>query len=736
MKQRQIVSAILASALIFTGAATVLPGTSVTALAAKKKAKTKTVYVVDTLKTSGGVTTKNTYNKKAQITKSVSTSSSKNTSSDNNTTTTTTYKYDKKGYLVSEVQTEVNVQTSYDTDKTTGKTRKDAIGTVTTTTTTTTDYTNDKKGVATKAVATTTTVKTGQTVSTYVERLIDSDIKEVKDANGNISYVAGYNDYDVNGNRDNENDHTLANAYFYRNAGTDDINQARQTVTSTTTYTDNGNGSYTETRNSVTSKPNFSTTENTLYYVYPTNEYGDRIDGNAIPVTKNDDTYVDASGRTYDNYDFTRHGDTTVKVDPNAANTQTSEDTQTNIYDKKTVATTVFTNKNGRHTKAVITTVNTSKNNYSDKNSRKNPAAGTDDELSSESSYSRSDESTSTTTTTTTYSYNKKGKVTKEVYSNDGVENSVEISKGGDSSYQYTTNRENGVTSTVQGTNTGSTITTTTIANGKKTVSTSNGASGWTYSEVYSDGSRNSNRSTYTVYYANGGSRNDFTYSEKDKDGSNSGSNTSYYLTNDRKSYVSINKYSYTPAVPNEWYSGETNEDSTYNDGKHSYYGYNDPEQTYSFTDDPTAYRTAAEVSAAATNAIKALEASGTTYVETKESAVNAEPSTYTRTYTYDKKGQLKSMKKTGSDTEEINTLDETFGNTIYTPDPIDGNLDNTLKQINVNNYTYNFTYDTTVSHGQPVKQVEMSTRSYNGSSSTGYDVSRTTSTLKAIKVK
>ena len=147
---KSLTGAMLAAAMVFTGAAVGATGSSVDAQAA---AKTK-VSMVTKASNNDGDSIKYTYNKKGLVSKIVATNSYKTTTTDVKTTKTTKFTYNKKNYVTAKSIVTSEAVTSYDTDNTTGKANGVVLGTVTTTTTEDHVYTVNKKGRATKDVVT------------------------------------------------------------------------------------------------------------------------------------------------------------------------------------------------------------------------------------------------------------------------------------------------------------------------------------------------------------------------------------------------------------------------------------------------------------------------------------------------------------------------------------------------------------------------------------------------------
>ena len=232
-KSSKVLAAVLAAAMVFTGAAVGATGSSVDAQAA---AKTK-VSMVTKASNNDGDSIKYTYNKKGLVSKIVATNSYKTTTTDVKTTKTTKFTYNKKNYVTAKSIVTSTAETSYDTDNTTGKANGVVLGTVTTTTTEDHVYTVNKKGRATKDVVTSYIGMSGSVTETEYTG------QSYYDANKTKFYY--YDDWDD------------SNIYY-----TNDL-RICTTVTTTTAYTDNGNGSYTKVVTTETSRPD---TKDTLNY--------------------------------------------------------------------------------------------------------------------------------------------------------------------------------------------------------------------------------------------------------------------------------------------------------------------------------------------------------------------------------------------------------------------------------------------------------------------------------------
>ena len=129
-----------------------------------------------------------------------------------------------------------------------------------------------------------------------------------------------------------------------------------------------------------------------------------------------------------------------------------------------------------------------------------------------------------------------------------------------------------------------------------------------------------------------------------------------------------------------------------------------------------------------------ALEATGTPYNKTVTKTALAEPSKSTTTYKYDKNGNVKSAKKSGTTTEIKTVQNETYGNPIYEWDAV-GKIQ--PKQIAVTHkYTNNDAMENTVKKGTKVltKKLTVSKSTTDRSSSSKSSLSRALFTIKGKK--
>jgi len=688
---RKSIKSVAAFAIAAAMAVSLFAPAATVEAASKSNVITKATY-------NSGDTVKYSYNKKGLVTKSVSKYSSKGSDSDYSRTVTTTYKYNKKNKIATKTTKNVEKSTYYETDKTTRLTIKGKKGTVTTTTTTVTKYTYNKKGLATESVATTTVSKSGSETETSKAR----GFTGTELADGRI--IAGYNDRKADGNYVNYDEMTVDNdAYFYA-PGTN-FSIGEETTTTTTEYAAGADGTYKVTTTTTTTDTGVNEEEVNEYYkqnssgayvLLTKEDVKEWIDSSGDKHTSTEPVtiYIDkATGIGYYSPDFTRTTSVNVTADPKSS----SSSTVTTVDDTtdKSVTTTKYTyDKKKRVKKAVATTVNTdntvtttttaSSSTYSSSSSKNDSV--TKSERNSERTY----------VDTTTYSYNKKGRATKKVVSNDGIENSKVVASSMEvSSNEETTNynADGTVSSTSKETrscDTYPTTTTTVVANGVRTVTETKNPHTKTYSEnnTYSNGSTDSESGTtaYT-YYGNGGSKSVKTYTSNNTykssyDGSThssdwSGTRTSYVFDKDGKvtGTVSIGKSTY---------------DGTASDSTYAYY--NDTVNKESISDDLAAK---AKIDAVAA----ALEASGTVYSEAKTSTVLPQPSKSTTAYKYDKSGNVKSAKESGTKTIIEDVVNETYGNTIYEIDPATNKTK--VKQIAVTHkYTNKDAMENTVKKG------------------------------------
>lgn len=422
---KQAGAIMMASALIFASA--LAPASTVQA-----KSASGTVQLVTKSKDSDGDTTTYKYNSKGLVTKKVVKNSEKGTASDMATTTTTTYKYNKKNRITKKTVVNVEKVTEYETDKTTGKTIKGTRGTVTTTDKAVTKYTYTKAGLAKKAVTTTTTTMSGSESSKYVERCFSGN----EMTNGKI--IAGYNHYDEYKNR-------AASVYYYTGA----LDQAKNNSTTVTTYKDNGNGTYTIVENTTSTDANW------------------------------DYVKVGSDGKEYDRYfdeDDLPEGVkfTAAKVFITNNNNDITKKKSESTIQKKTVTTSTYKYDKKKRVKKITTkevsTENSSRGAYTRSsteydNNGKVSTSNTTDNASFTSN------NTSTKNNTTTFTYDKNGHAKKQVYTDNGVENSQSVEITGLPN-EVTTETYDGKTTVTKTTGSGAAnafVETTTVANGTRT---------------------------------------------------------------------------------------------------------------------------------------------------------------------------------------------------------------------------------------------------------------------------
>ena len=713
--------------LVLAVMVTFMPAATLSADAASKKTSNK-VYTVSSEKNEIGDNTKYTYNKKGFVTKAVSKYTTKDSDSDTVETVTTTYKYNKKNRITKKTTTDVEKVTTYKTNKTTGKSTGQSLGTITTTTKDVTAYTY-KNGRATKAVTTSTTVKSGSLKEENVSLRLD-EFTEL--SNGN--FIAGYNYRNADGSYNDED--TSANAYYY----TGNIKAAESKGTTTTTYKDNGDGTYTRTNNYASSSSNYTTTPKKTYYKMDEN-------GKYVVCTDKDDC------------DFSRTESVEVAVGANGTGDSYNR-TTTDVITDQTVTTTVFKyDKKKRVSQANITTVyndasetaetDSSTSTYND--STEDYDADTDDyktveytATSKESSSSKSSWSTTETTSQVEkYTYDKKNRKTKKVVTDNGVMNRVDTNVDGrrDSTEETQRVYKDGTKSSYKETSTysGEADTTTTVyANGTRTTTTTNNP--YTRTRVSSDtyrsgGTEDSETKTDFTFFKNGGSKTDTVEKEtsKDNDGTTVRNTTStryeYDNTGKKYSYTSTYSRTSTPADGTAPWSYQSTY-SYYNDGtgeKTYYDAYkydNEPEEVD--TNDAALKKTAEDANAA-------LIAYGTPYTETKSKAVKAKPSKATTNYKYDKQGNLKSAKTSGSWSEVETLRNETYGNDIYQFDS-NSKLEE-VETVVSHTYKTNRTKENTVKDGSNRVKSAMSvgTRSEDRATPSYYSVDgRVTYTLKS----
>ena len=740
MKKRSLktrLSAVMLAAAMVVSVAAVNPAGSKmsTVDAANKK-----VYYITQAKNSSGDTIKYTYNKNGTLKKSVATSTSKNKSKDIKTTTTTTFSYNKNNNISSKTVKYVESTTYYNTDKTTSLTRKEKLGTVNDIYTTVTKYTYNKKKLATQTVSTTTHTMTGSEKSTSKSSIYN---RATELSNGKL--LAGYNYKNPDGT--NIDEVTSKDAYYYEMAGGKSFADTSSDTTYTTTYTDKGGGKYSVKTVSETSNANYSTENNYRYFRYI---YDDNDNESVVELTKleNDPdgyNYKDAKGNKYSSYSFTTTTSVTVTINNKSSEKKNvSTDTEEEIISDKVVTTRKYTYDNKKRIKKeTVTSVSSQSSEKTEKNSSSNLGEGSEwissyyddkDEYvpgkyvdytytsSSEvnSLYKSSEENTDTYTIT--YTYDKKGRVKKAVTSNPGKSNYKSSSASYNKSYKVNTDR------TYEDGKKGSYVESYTIsgypsehsevvANGKRTYITTYNSYTKNYSENsvgYDESSSKSGTETHS-YYSNGGSKVEDKYTYKEtgkeyyggKEYTNSGDRTvtRYTFDKDGKANGRITTD-----------SNNSSGSAYYTDGKDDFYD------------------------VAATQKIEAEKAklTGTVFVDSVDDKdkVYDKPSQSTNTYTYDKKGNVSSVKTTGYRTDYVQKRNETYGNTIY-----EFNTEGIAKPI-VNAVKHSFTNkktnENTVKSGSKSlsKVLTMATYSSDGSSSSGYSLEgRVVYTVKSKKL-
>ena len=133
--------------------------------------------------------------------------------------------------------------------------------------------------------------------------------------------------------------------------------------------------------------------------------------------------------------------------------------------------------------------------------------------------------------------------------------------------------------------------------------------------------------------------------------------------------------------------------------------------------------------------AIAANDASGAVYNETVTAAALATPYKSTTKYTYDKTGNVKTAKKSGTDVEVYTSVNEVYGNTIYAYDA--NGKPQEVQTTYTHKFTNNGTNENTVKAGTKnlTKVLKMSKSTYDRSKSSGYGLNgRIIYTLKAKK--
>lgn len=715
---------LLSVLLILTVMVTFMPAVTLTANAASKTSKK--VYTVSSEKNEIGDNTKYTYNKKGFVTKTVSKYTKKNSYSDTSRTVTTTFKYNSKNRIKTKTTKDVSKETTYKTNKTTGKSTGKSLGTVTTTTTDVTKYTY-KNGRAVKEVTTSTTVKSGSIKETNVSLGL-SEVTQLS----NGSYIAGHNYRNPDGSYNEEN--TSDNAYYY----TGNVTAAVSTGTETTSYKDNGDGTYTETYSYESNDSNFKETPKKTYYRY---DY-------------DSDKYVVCSQS--EDYDFYRTESVDVSV--NAGSGDHYSRTRSEVITDKTVTTKTYKyDKKKRVKQAKISTVSTDGNTSVETESGRRSYTD-EDEIYDEASddykyvdyttttdYSEKESGSSLYTETSSqvekYTYDKNNRKKTTVVTDNGVRNSVETTENGrtESTEESSTKYSDGKTSSRKSSTTytgANDITTTVYSNGNRaTTVTSNPYSCTSIeSSVNRDGRKSSSETKYDyTFFSNGGkmtstvSKESYEYSD--------GSKSAEDRTSTMYEYDgSGQKYSYSTT----YVENETSADGTPWTYKRSYAYYNDGTgekyyyDSYKNGDDPEEVETNdAALKAAAERATAALTATGTPYVSTKNKAVKAKPSKATTNFVYDKQGNLKSAKTSGSRTEAETLRNETYGHDIY-----EFNADKALEEVETiveHTYKKNRMKENTVRSGSNrVKSATTIGTSSSDRSTPDYDIGgRVTYTLK-----
>ncbi len=754
------------------------------------EAASKKQNVITQANYNSGSTVKYTYNKKGLVTKAVSTRSSKKNpfegfedeewgkAKDESVKVTTTYKYNKKNKISSKTTKTVTTDTYYETDKTTGLTIKGTEGKVTETETAVTKYTYNNKGLATQAVTTTTTTLAGNTTVTKKTNALtekkSSKVTEISDGR----FIAGYNEYNADGTSNGSDENTSANVYFYDGS----IASAESTTTTTTTYEAKADGTYTKTVKTDTSSVGYTKEPVELYYgeeyvngvktIVPLtyNEKGfegekDIQSWEYNPETEKEELVTKKEKFTYkyqkaDGTPFNGDGDSIfsrtekVNVVADTSATESTSKTVTSDVSDKVVTTTKYTYDNKKRVKKAVSTANNTKEISESTAYSQNSSSST---KNSKIEYTDKNKSVDNDikVSTTTYTYDKKGRAKKVVTSNDGVQNSsstknntnvtvkdiAEIFKD----YDYNNIEHNTYSKVVTYTNSdGSkysistsyslsdvnpatpvdqfypTTTSITIAGGTKTETTTNNPYKITYSTSKSeaDGSIDSRSGSVDVtLYGNGGSKTVNTYDEK---------YTSSVASANNSKTVTRTDYVFDKKSISHGYVKTTKTTSADNSIQESTSAlYIDRQNYVTNTDD-------AKVKTEAAGA--ALEATGIPYNKTETKAVIATPSKTTTNYAYDKNGNVKSAKASGTSTEVKTVKDETYGNTIY---EFDANGELQTKEIAV---THKFTdkdaMENTVKKGTKnlTKVYTVNTSTDDRAKSSGSLIRRATYTIKSKK--
>ncbi|MCR5702652.1 MAG: hypothetical protein K6G76_10985 [Lachnospiraceae bacterium] len=713
---KRSIKSIMAFALAASLAASTLAPATTSQAASKSNVVTKQTD-------NSGYTWKYSYNKKGLVTKKVGTTSYKESDSDHSTTTTITYKYNKKNKIATKTAKTVDKATTYETDKTTGLKLGAKKGTVTTTTSAVTKFTYNKKGLATQSVTTTTVGKSGSNTETEKTRGFsggwDDDFNlhleatELED--GRI--LAGYNEYSLDGKWISSDEYSINNAFFYAPGTTFAIGEDEKTTK--TEYKDNGNGSYTTTT-TVTEKNSGIKTEPVYQY------YAKDANNNPVAVTRTEETktvsdgdtytyvsYKDATGKEYSGYSFKVCTQVNVTADPKSSSSTTTVTTDDETG--KTVTTTKYTyDKKKRVKKAVSTSVTTDGNKKTIAESSNMISANS----SSTSNSTKKSESTSesTTSSTTTYAYNKKGYAKKINETTDGKEDSkstasseMTVSSSSETTNYNSDGTVSSVVSRTYAVDNYPSTTTKVVSNGVKTITTTKNAYTSTSTSSTKDATgkvtSSDSHSISHTYYANGGDKSVDTYSETNAEGAtDAGTTTSYQFDKDGK------------------VTGYEKVVTAGTDRSSAYYTENGKSE---FSLD----------AANKINAAKAtLEATGTPFSKVETDTVIATPSKSTTVYKYDKSGNVKSAKTSGTETKVTDAKNETYGNTIYVVDAA-GKLK--AKQVT---YTHKYTdkdaMENTVKKGTKrlTKKLTVNTGTSDREKSAGSYLSRKVFSIKSKK--
>lgn len=731
-------------------ASTFAPATAVQA-AKKSNVITKATY-------NSGDTVKYSYNGKGLVTKSVSTNSYKSSDSDTSITVTTTYKYNKKNKISSKTEKTVEKNTYYETDKTTGLDIKGKQGTLTETTVAETSYKYNKKGLATESITTTSTTMSGKLETTNKSNSFIKDDNEdgnanveVKDENGNSSVIAGYNRHNADGSENNEN--TKDNAYYY--TGSLDIGSKSSKIV--TEYTDNGDGTYKKTYSSNSDSSGVKKEESASYYGY---EWKDNV-RSIIPLKrveeKDSDGDVNYRFKKDDNTVF--YGETfsviqSIAVSPDENAKSTSEVKNEEIITDKSVTTTKYSyDKKKRVKKAIATTVKTDNEVGSYSSSSESKSTN----YYSKSSDSSKNETLSETTSveTTTYTYDKKGHVKKTVVSNDGLINKKEtvselpIESSHETTYynskgKVSSSDKNSSSYTLGNGINFKTVTTTVVENGNETSTVTNYPYTRKYENAYIYGENRGNENSGTevvTFYTNGGKKTEDTYTRVNR---NEGSEYNYDSTAEEGT---IKKYTYTSTttgVETTYSFDEFNKSSgTVSNGTKTktVYTYEDntTKEVNSENESSASYLKQGDKEKTGVDATVAIDSAKGSLVEGNFDKVEtdtllAAPSKTTTTYAYDKKGNVKSAKASGTYTEITTALNEDYGNKIY---EFKDNKKLKEKKVAVTHkYTNKDAAENTVKKDAKIltKRLTVSKNTYDRSSGSSSDLSRILYTIKGKK--